>query len=78
MEAGIKYVHFEDLGGFRRSSFEEYAKTEKFKDAIASAMQLSKSETTVLMCLEPNTLGCHRRYVAKALKSRGVEVVHLV
>ncbi len=77
VEASIKYVHFEDLGGFRSSSFEEYSKTKKFENAIRRTMQLSKSETTVLMCLEPNPRGCHRRYVAKALKSRGAEVVHL-
>jgi len=75
---GIKYVHLEKLGGYRRGGYEAYTRTREFKEGLGELMKLAQKKKTVIMCRENYPSGCHRRFIARELKKLGWEVIHLV
>ncbi len=92
-EAGIDYVHLEDLGGrrkmqkdsinsrWRNESFRGYAdymQTSAFKNAIESLEDIAETRTTALMCSEAVWWRCHRSMVADELKAKGWTVLHIM
>ncbi len=89
--AGIEYIHFEKLHGFREEGYENFSKTQEFKDAVSELIELVKNRTPqasaasdpqpripAIMCAEIVVYKCHRRYISRELAERGHEVVHIV
>jgi uncharacterized protein (DUF488 family) len=92
-DAGIKYLHFEELGGRRRprddspntawrnNSFRGYAdymETEEFRKGMYKFLNLAARKRTAIMCAEAVWWRCHRALLADYLKSRGIDVIHIV
>lgn len=74
----IEYLHLEKLGGYRDEGYEEYMKTEKFKEGLNKLEELAREEKTAIMCLESYPSSCHRRYIAKKLDEKGWKIKHLI
>ena len=93
-KAGIRYEHFPELGGrrkakpdsrntaWRNTSFRGYAdymETEEFRTGIARLIDLSyEAGPTAIMCAEAVWWRCHRALISDYLKTRGVEVTHIL
>jgi uncharacterized protein (DUF488 family) len=93
-EHGIRYEHFPELGGrrkakkdshnmaWRNASFRGYAdhmETEEFRKGVERLLDLAnKMGPAAIMCAEAVWWRCHRALVSDYLKTRGVEVVHIV
>ena len=93
-EHGIRYEHFPELGGrrkakkdshntaWRNASFRGYAdhmETEEFRRGIERLLDLAnKVGLTAIMCAEAVWWRCHRSLIADYLKSRGMEVLHIL
>jgi uncharacterized protein (DUF488 family) len=91
---GIRYEHFPELGGrrkakndsrntaWRNASFRGYAdhmETEEFRGGIERLLDLAnKFGPTAIMCAEAVWWRCHRALISDCLKTRGVEVEHIV
>ena len=90
---GITYRWIPALGGRRRprpdspntvwrnDSFRGYADhldTAEFAGGLAELLELATRLRTTLMCAELLWWRCHRAIIADVLKTRGVEVVHIV
>jgi uncharacterized protein (DUF488 family) len=93
-ERGIRYEHFPELGGRRKSkkdsqntawrnpSFRGYAdhmETEEFRKGVKRLVDLaSEAGPTAIMCSEAVWWRCHRALISDYLKARGIEVMHIV
>ena len=91
---GIRYEHFPELGGrrkpkpdlrniaWRNASFRGYAdhmETEEFRKGVERLLALaSKAGQTAIMCAEAVWWRCHRSLISDYLKSRGIEVMHIL
>jgi uncharacterized protein (DUF488 family) len=91
---GIRYEHFPELGGKRKSkpdsrntawrnaSFRGYAdhmETEQFQKGIERLLDVAaEAGPTCIMCAEAVWWRCHRSLIADYLKARGVEVLHVL
>ena len=91
--AGIRYEGYPELGGrrtptpgsantrWRNASFRGYAdymETPAFDEALARLMAAAADARMAIMCAEAPWWRCHRALIADALKSRGVEVLHIM
>src|SRR4029434_2089657 len=90
----IRYEHFPDLGGKRKSKpdsrntawrnascrgYADYMETEQFQKGIARLLDLAaEAGPTAIMCAEAVWWRCHRSLISDYLKARGVEVMHIV
>ena len=90
---GIEYVHAPELGGrrkprpdspntaWRNASFRGYAdhmEGAEFLRGIEALQKLSLEKRTAIMCAEAVWWQCHRALISDWLKSRGVEVQHIL
>jgi len=91
---GIRYHWLQKLGGrrdglgasskntcWRNRSFRNYAdymETGEFLEGIQELLQVSASESEAIMCAEATYWKCHRSLIADALKSKGVDVIHIL
>lgn len=90
---GITYRWLPALGGRRRprpdsrntawrnASFRGYAdhlESEEFSRGLEELLELSGGLRTTLMCAEAPWWRCHRALIADVLRSRGIEVVHIL
>ena len=76
---GIRYVYMgKELGGYRKGGYEAYMQTEEYKKGIEILEKIIKKEVVVVMCAEKFPWRCHRRFIARTLKERGIEVIHLI
>ena len=91
---GIRYEHFPELGGrrkpkpdlrniaWRNASFRGYAdhmETEEFRKGVERLLALDgKAGQTAIMCAEAVWWRCHRSLISDYLKSRGIEVRHIL
>jgi len=91
---GIRYEHFPELGGKRKSKpdsrntawrnasfrgYADYMETEQFQKGIERLLEVAaKVGPTAIMCAEAVWWRCHRSLVADYLKARGVEVLHVL
>jgi uncharacterized protein (DUF488 family) len=91
---GIRYEHFPELGGKRKSKpdsrntawrnasfrgYADYMETEQFQKGIKRLLDLSRSDgSTAIMCAEAVWWRCHRSLIADYLKARGIEVLHIL
>ena len=59
--------------------YADYMETEEFRNGIARLVDLAeKNGPTAIMCAEAVWWRCHRSLIADYLKSRGVEVLHIL
>jgi uncharacterized protein (DUF488 family) len=91
---GIRYEHFPELGGKRKSKpdsrntawrnasfrgYADYMETEQFQEGIERLLDLSAVAGRVtIMCAEAVWWRCHRSLIADYLKVRGAEVLHIL
>jgi uncharacterized protein (DUF488 family) len=90
---GVRYEGYPDLGGrrapaaasantrWRNASFRGYAdymETPAFAEALGRLTDAAARARTAIMCAEAPWWRCHRALIADALKSRGVEVLHIM
>src|SRR6187549_2753814 len=91
---GIRYEHFPELGGKRKSKpdsrntawrnasfrgYADYMETEQFQKGIERLLQVAaEAGRTGIMCAEAVWWRCHRSLIADYLKIRGVEVLHIL
>jgi uncharacterized protein (DUF488 family) len=91
---GIRYEHLPELGGrrkpkpdsrntaWRNASFRGYAdhmETEEFRKGVKHLLALAgKAGQTAIMCAEAVWWSCHRSLISDYLKSRGIEVRHIL
>ncbi len=88
-EAGIRYVHMPELGGFRRPcpdspntgwknasfrGFADYMQTEEFRAGLDTLVDAARRETTAVLCAEAVPWRCHRSLIADALFFEGIPV----
>lgn len=90
--AGIAYRHWPVLGGYRESApdsphlglegafrgYADHMATREFGEALAALVAGAHSRRVVLMCAEADPADCHRRLIADALVTRGLEVRHIL
>ena len=91
---GIRYEHLPELGGRRKpkpdsrntawhnASFRGYAdymETEQFYKGVERLLALaSDGGPAAIMCAEAVWWRCHRSLISDYLKSRGIEVMHIL
>jgi len=87
-------AHFPELGGKRKSkpdsrntawrnasfrSYADYMETEEFHKGIDRLLDVGgETGATAIMCAEAVWWRCHRSLIADYLKSRGMEVIHIL
>jgi uncharacterized protein (DUF488 family) len=89
----IEYYHLPSLGGRRKprsdshnsawqnASFRAYAdhmESGEFGQGIDDLLKLAREKSTAIMCAEAVWWSCHRSLISDYLKSKGVEVVHII
>jgi len=93
-DAGILYEHVRELGGrrkpkpdsrntaWRNASFRAYAdhmETEEFRKGVERFLVLAgEAGSAAIMCAEAVWWRCHRSLISDYLKSRGIEVMHIL
>ena len=93
-KSGVRYEHFPELGGRRKAKpdshntawrneafrgYADYMETEDFRKGIARLLCLvDEAGPTVIMCAEAVWWRCHRSLISDYLKSRGIEVMHIL
>ncbi len=93
-ESGIRYEHFPELGGRRKSKpdsdntawrnesfrgYADYMETNDFRNGIARLVDLAvEAGPTAIMCAEAVWWRCHRSLISDYLKVRGVDVLHIL
>jgi len=93
-EAGISYEHFPELGGRRRPKpdsrntawrnaafrgYADYMETEEFQRGIERLLKLATATgQTAIMCAEAVWWRCHRALISDLLKTRGIDVIHIL
>jgi uncharacterized protein (DUF488 family) len=91
---GIRYEHFPELGGKRKSKpdsrntewrnasfrgYADYMETEQFQKGIERLLDVAaEAGPTAIMCAEAVWWRCHRSLIADYLKARGVELLHIL
>ncbi len=91
--AGLEYVHFSGLGGFRAArpdspntgwanvqfrGFADYMLTPEFEQNLGDLLDLAQRTRIAIMCAEALYWRCHRSLISDALTVRGVVVVHIM
>jgi uncharacterized protein (DUF488 family) len=91
---GIRYEHFPELGGKRKSKpdsrntawrnvsfrgYADYMETQEFQKGIERLLNIvAETGATAIMCAEAVWWRCHRSLIADYLKARGVEMLHIL
>ena len=91
---GIRYEHFPELGGKRKSKpdsrntawrnasfrgYADYMETEQFQNGIVRLLDTaSEAGPIAIMCAEAVWWRCHRALISDFLKARGIEVMHIL
>jgi len=73
----VEYLHFPELGGFRKEGYEAFTKTKEFSQAVNKLIEIIDDKTVAIVCAEILWWRCHRRYIANALVEKGLEVTHI-
>jgi uncharacterized protein (DUF488 family) len=74
----VEYLHFPELGGFRKEGYEAFTKTEEFSEALEKLIEIIKDRVVAILCAEWNPLKCHRWYISEKLSKMGYEVIHII
>jgi uncharacterized protein (DUF488 family) len=73
----IEYIHYPELGGYRKEGYEAFSKSKEFQLAINNLLEKIGEKNAVILCSEIKWWKCHRRYIANALGQMGKEVIHI-
>lgn len=73
----IQYIHFSELGGFRKGGYKNFTKTEEFSQAIERLFEIIDDKIAAILCSEYLWFRCHRRYVANTLVELGHQIIHI-
>lgn len=76
-ENKIQYVHFPELGGYRKEGYESFSKTEDFAKNIERVLEIIDKKTVAILCSEYLWFRCHRRYISNYLARMGIKVTHI-
>jgi uncharacterized protein (DUF488 family) len=76
-KVNIQYVHFPDLGGYRKEGYLAFSQTEEFTEAIKKLLELVGEKTAAILCAEILWWRCHRRYIANSLSQMGHQTIHI-
>jgi uncharacterized protein (DUF488 family) len=52
--------------------------TPEFQNALDELLQIAREKRTALMCSEAVWWRCHRSLIADTLKTRGIDVIHIL
>jgi len=90
----IKYVWLQKLGGRRKGfgkhskntcwknlsfrNYADYMETSSFKEGVEELGALMGQGTVAIMCAEALYWRCHRSMISDYLKSKGIQVIHIV
>ena len=76
---GVRYLHYPELGGFRKGGYLAFTMTDEFKAALLALLEKMSAtvKKPVLMCAEVYYGRCHRRYVSDELVKLGHEIIHI-
>ncbi len=90
----IRYVWLRKLGGRRKGlgkeskntcwksksfrNYADYMETSSFLEGAEELIQLASKETVAIMCAEAVYRRCHRSMISDFLKSKGIEVTHII
>jgi len=74
----INYIHFSELGGYREEVYEKFSQSEEFFQALNKLIEMMDDKKAAIMCAENFWWRCHRKYIAKALVERKLEVIHIL
>lgn len=74
----IEYLHYPELGGFRKEGYEAFTKTEEFSKAIEKLLEIIDEKVTAIMCAEWNVMKCHRWYISEELIKLKHEIFHII
>lgn len=74
----VQYIHFPELGGFRKEGYFNFSQTKEFDQAIKRLIETIDDKTATIMCAEWNVMRCHRWYISEFLSKRGHKVIHVV
>ena len=92
-KAGVRYLHMRELGGRRKAredsrntawqnagfrGYADHMETSEFEQGIARLLEVARESRTTVMCAESLWWRCHRSLIADFLKSKGVEVIHIL
>ena len=93
-ERGIRYEHFPELGGRRKSKpdsrntawrnasfrgYADYMETEEFRKGVERLLDLAREAgPAAIICAEAVWWRCHRSLISDCLKVRGIEVMHIL
>lgn len=91
---GIRYEHFPELGGKRKSNphsrntawrnasfrgYADYMETEQFQKGIERLLDVAvEAGPSAIVCAESVWWRCHRSLISDHLKANGVEVLHVL
>lgn len=73
----IEYLHYPELGGYRKEGYANFAKSDEFVEALNRLVEIIDDKVVAIMCAELLWFRCHRRYIAERLVKLGHEVVHI-
>jgi uncharacterized protein (DUF488 family) len=73
----IEYVHFPELGGYRKEGYANFAKSKEFKNTIEKLLKTINGKKSTILCAELLWWRCHRRYIANHLVRLGYKVIHI-
>ena len=92
-EAGIRYEHMPELGGFRRPlpespntgwkndsfrGFADYMQTEEFRAGLEKLIAAAAGKRTAILCAEAVPWRCHRSLIGDALHFDGIPVEDII
>ena len=76
-KAGMTYVQFPELGGYRKKGYFAFSQTEEYSEAIKNLLELVERKIAAIHCAEILWWRCHRRYIASSLSERGYQTIHI-
>jgi len=75
---GIRYEYLgHSLGGFRKGGYQKYTETVEYKNGIGRLVEISRANSVAIMCVEPKSRHCHRRFIVQSLAALGIETIHM-
>lgn len=76
-KCNICYIHFPELGGYRKGGYLAFSQTEEFEDAIKKLLEMIDDKTATILCAEILWWRCHRKYIANKLVQLNNQVIHI-
>lgn len=74
----INYIHFPELGGYRKEGYLNFSKTKEFDSSIRKLLEIVEDGKTVILCAERFWWRCHRKFIAQKLVEMNHEVLHIL